>query len=389
MGKTILIGADIVPTESNFELFSSGNKQELIGEELSEVLEGANFRIFNLEVPLTDKKEPIEKSGPNLIAPTSTIKGLKAISPDFFTLANNHILDQGKQGLDSTLTLLDEAGIAHAGAGKNLEEAAKPYVVDIAGMRVGIYCCAEHEFTIATEKKAGANPFDALYSFEHISRLRGDADYVIVLYHGGKEHYRYPSPYLQKLCRRLIDAGADLVICQHSHCVGCEEKWKSGTIVYGQGNFLFDHSTKAEWQTSILIQIGENGHINYIPLVKNEGTVRLAYGGIADRILSGFWKRSQEITQVDFVENQYRVLAGEMLDNYLFACYGHRNLLFRVMNVATRRRFGHFILNRKYKAQNLLNLVNYIECEAHKELFLTGLKSANRANGKKAGCLYE
>lgn len=81
---------------------------------------------------------------------------------------------------------------------KNLEEATKPYIVKINGITVGIYCCAEHEFTIATAQKAGANPFDALESLDQVYRLKSICDYVIVLYHGGKEHYRYPSPYLQK-----------------------------------------------------------------------------------------------------------------------------------------------------------------------------------------------
>lgn len=67
-------------------------------------------------------------------------------------------------------------------------------------------------------------------------------DYTIVLYHGGKEHYRFPSPNLQKYCRKFIEKGANIVICQHSHCIGCEENYKNGKIIYGQGNFLFDDS---------------------------------------------------------------------------------------------------------------------------------------------------
>ena len=65
-------------------------------------------------------------------------------------------------------------------------------------MKIGIYACAENEFTIATDTTAGANPFDPFESLDHIQNLKRSCDYVIVLYHGGKEHYRYPSPYLQK-----------------------------------------------------------------------------------------------------------------------------------------------------------------------------------------------
>lgn len=272
----ILIGADLVPTKSNIDLFTTGNRTELIGTDLDKIMEEARYRIFNLEVPLTDIEEPILKQGPNLIAPTKTIEGYKALGVDLFTLANNHILDQNKQGLQSTICTLDNAGISHLGAGKNLAEAAASYVFSFCGKQIGIYACAEHEFSIATENTVGANPFDPLWSLDHVAELKRNVDFVIVLYHGGKEHYRYPSPNLQKICRRLVDKGADLVICQHSHCIGCEEKYKDGTVVYGQGNFIFDDSDNECWQTAMLVMLDNRFQISYIPLVKVRNGVRLA-----------------------------------------------------------------------------------------------------------------
>lgn len=109
-------------------------------------------------MPLADKQCPITKCGPNLIAPTATIKGLKKINPHFFGLANNHILDQDVQGLASTIKVLDDAAIEYSGIGKNLDEACKPFIKEIGKYKIGIYCCAEHEFSIAKEDKPGANP---------------------------------------------------------------------------------------------------------------------------------------------------------------------------------------------------------------------------------------
>ena len=147
---------------------------------------------------------------------------------DLLTLANNHILDQDQQGLVSTCSVLDAAGIAYTGVGQTPEEAAKPYIFECDGKRIGVYACAEHEFSIVTEHSAGANPIDLLETPDHVAALKEQCDYVIVLYHGGKEHYRYPSPNLQKVCRKLVEKGADLVVCQHSHCIGCEEKIPGG-----------------------------------------------------------------------------------------------------------------------------------------------------------------
>ncbi|GFI43487.1 MAG: CapA family protein [Dorea sp.] len=384
MPASIMIGGDIVPTESNRLLFAAGNREELIGRKLKEKLEGADYTIFNLEAPLTDIENPIRKSGPNLMAPTDTIKGLKAINPHFFTLANNHILDQGEQGLYSTVKLLKRNGVAHAGTGRNLEEAAQSYIKEINGIQIGIYCCAEREFSIATDYLAGANPFDPLESLDHISNLKAETDYVIVLYHGGKEHYRYPSPYLQKVCRKMTDKGADLVVCQHSHCIGCEEKWNGGRIVYGQGNFLFDHSNSEYWQTSLLIEVklvkDENSHIDdkivYLPLTKMKNKVRLAEDKQAVEIEKDFRERTEEIGKLGFVRKNYQVFAKEMQWGYLDAFAGKRtkSLPFRVINKLSGHVYAKHFLEHSYPTGAKTMLQNFVECEAHRELLLEGLK---------------
>lgn len=90
---------------------------------------------------------------------------------------------------------------------------------------------------------------------DDIEEAKRLADVVIVFYHGGKEYVAYPSPNLQKICRAMVKRGADYVICQHSHCVGCYEKFQGGHIVYGQGNFIFDHSDHPMWQTGLLLKL--------------------------------------------------------------------------------------------------------------------------------------
>lgn len=382
MSVKLIIGADLVPTDTNIDLFNKADIKTLIGDELSAILSGADFTIFNLEVALTDKEIPIDKCGPCLIAPTSSVNGLKAINPHFFTLSNNHILDQGEQGLHSTMKVLKENGIEFAGAGNDLSEASKAFVKNINGINVGIYCCAEHEFSIATENSAGANPFDPLESLDHIAELKKNCDYVVVLYHGGKEHYRYPSPMLQKTCRKIVDKGADLVVCQHSHCIGCEEKWKAGTIVYGQGNFLFDHSNSEFWQTSLLIQVDlkdsqSKPQVTFIPLVKCGEKVRLAKESDATKIINEFNQRGVEILQDGVVVDKYREFATSYKNNYLSAFNGNitKRFVFRVLNKLSKRKLMNVYINRNYKKQNRIVLKNFIECEAHRELVIEALMS--------------
>ena len=371
----ILIGADLVPTKSNAEHFASENVDELLGNGLKEILSKADFRIFNLEVPLTDIETPIKKCGPALIAPTDTAVGIKSIGVDLVTLANNHVMDQGIHGLESTCECLRKHLIDFVGVGKNVKEASKSYVFSIEDKKIGVYACAEHEFSIATELKAGANPYDPLESFDHVSILKETCDYVIVLYHGGKEHYRYPSPELQRICRKFVDKGADLVICQHSHCIGCEEKYNDGTIVYGQGNFLFDNQDNEFWETGLLVEITGEFEVNYIPICKNHAAVRLATDEERQKILWKFEERSKAILNQGFVQKEYGTFAANMADWYAVALSGikHRSLIVRLVNKLTGGKFIKFLVRRKYTEENKLMIRNYVECEAHRELLLRGV----------------
>lgn len=368
----LLIAGDLVPTESNTDLFNTADMNALLGEELYSILNSADMRIFNLEVPLTDKETPIDKCGPNLIAPISTIKGIKKLNPSLAILANNHIMDQGVHGLNSTREILENNKIPFVGVGDNLREASRGYIIETGKLKIGIYACAEYEFTIATEKVPGANPFDPLNSLDHISDLKAQCDYVIVIYHGGKEHYRYPSPYLQKVCRKMANKGADVIICQHSHCIGAYEKYEGSTIVYGQGNFLFDRSNSEFWKTSILVEININNglFVNYIPIIKKGKGVCLATGQVADEIIEQFHLRSKKIENDDFVEERYLKFAKENSLTYIRSFAGFNKWIIRF----DRYLLKDTIAKRKYNKKRLLSIQNFIECEAHRELVLQIIK---------------
>lgn len=373
----ILIGADIVPTESSSPYFSKADMDVLVGNRLMEILREVDVRIFNLETPLSNRRLPITKCGPNLCAETSTINGIKALNPTFLTLANNHILDQGKQGLESTISVLEQAGIAFAGAGNCSKDILHTWITEIRGIKMGIYVCTEHEFSVSTEKTAGAHAFDPLESYDIVWNLKEQCDYLIVLYHGGKEHYRYPSPNLQRYCRKFVDRGADLVVCQHSHCIGCEEQYKKGIIVYGQGNFLFDKHGNECWETSFLIkiEIGENHKVTYIPLVRNGHGVRLADEERANEILRKYRMRSREILDADFVKDKYNKFAKESVHILLRRMdLNSGALMFRVLNKISFGKLADWYF-KSFLKRKRMQLLNTVGCEAWQELLIQLLKT--------------
>jgi len=379
-GVRILIGADIVPTVNSEQAFAQADMDALVGGGLKEILESADMRFFNLEVPLADQETPISKCGPALRAPTSALPGIRALNPTFLTLANNHIMDQGQPGLQSTTALLDQAGIAYGGVGDDLQSAEKSAmaVLECKGVKAGIYACAEHEFSIAGEGKPGANPYDPLESYDHVEALKKQCDYVIVLYHGGKEYYRYPSPNVQKVCRKFIRSGADLVICQHTHCVGCEEKYQNGTIVYGQGNFLFDKRDNEFWNTSILVDVrivDGRPEVSYIPLQRATPGVKMAEGETAQKIMEGFLQRSEEIKTPGAVEKRYSEFAkkqGVTVLSRLDLVAG--SFVFHAVNKLCGGRLARWYFNKCFLKKKSNSVLNAVECEAWRELLITALK---------------
>ena len=376
----LYIGADFVPTDINRVLFETGNIEALVGKELLGLFKQSDLNVFNLEVPLTDASTPIDKFGNNLKSPTKTIYGYKALEPIFLTLANNHSLDHGVEGLTTTLELLKKHDIKNAGAGANVKEAKKPFIFEKDGIRIGVYLCAEHEFTVASCHTMGANPFDVLESFDDVEALKKTCDYVIVLYHGGKEFYRYPSPMLQRYCRKFVDKGANLVICQHSHCIGSREDYGEGTIIYGQGNFIFNSESyinhKEFVKDSLLIRVEatkDSFIVSEVPIRSTELGTRLATESEADETLTAYKQRSEHIRDAHFVVQAYKDFADTHVKRYLREFIG-RSFIIRAINALFGRELMQLLLGKT----SYLAIQNYLECEAHHELFLRGIKNINK-----------
>ncbi len=373
----IIIAGDLAPINHLEDEFKNKNSISLLGKELNEQWKSADFRIFNLETPLADNKNPIDKNGDNLIANSETINGIKSLEPSLILLANNHIMDQGYNGLVDTIKLMDNNDIPHIGAGNSIKTANETFIFEKNNYKVGVYNCAEHEFGIATEDLPGANPFDPLISLDDIQELSKECNFTIVIYHAGKEHYRYPSPNLQKICRRMIDKGADFVVTQHSHCIGSKEEYKGKTIVYGQGNFLFNYKELLDdpfWSNGMLIELElspDNLTVSYIPYIATKTGVILANKNERDTILNDFYERSEKIKDREFIEKEYEKYAKKHLSHYLNAFSGWNIWLKRIDHHIFKGKLSKWYFNKK----KLLAIKNIVKCEAHRELLLKGIEN--------------
>lgn len=257
----ILVAGDFCPTERLKPIVESGDYHSIF-REVEPIIKSADYSIVNYECPaVLGDYPPIEKCGPNL---SSSPKGIEAIGYAGFniaTLANNHILDYGAQGLMDTVNLCSQYNIDTVGAGKNLEDASKILYKRKDGETLAIINCCEHEFSIAGDDSAGANPLDLIQQYYKIKEARQNADYVLVIVHGGHEHFQLPSPRMVEIYRFFIDAGADAVVNHHQHCFSGYEVHNGRPIFYGLGNFCFDRKNSTSlWHEGFMLELNLRKH---------------------------------------------------------------------------------------------------------------------------------
>jgi poly-gamma-glutamate synthesis protein (capsule biosynthesis protein) len=157
------------------------------------------------------------------------------------SLANNHMFDYGWEGFKETQRLLDKAGISYVGAGKDLQQACRPLIVEIKGTKIGLlaYSWQFVQTTCATENSYGCAPLETGLIISQIRKLRSNSDAVIVLPHWGYCEYPFPVPQQVELGKRMIKAGATAVIGHHSHVVQGVVEEEGQLLAYSLGNFVF------------------------------------------------------------------------------------------------------------------------------------------------------
>ena len=200
----------------------------------------SDYLFANLETPLINKTIiPADKK-------SGYIVGVKdKIAPYFanagfsvFCLANNHIMDYGREGLINTVDVLNKNGIKTVGAGTDLENACSPIILTQEGVKVGIL--AYSNAYNATLTSPGCAPFNMEIIKKNVEELNSRVDYIVVSVHQGFELSDYPIPEHIKQCRKIIKYGADIVIGHHPHVLQGYEQINNKWIFYSINSLVFD-----------------------------------------------------------------------------------------------------------------------------------------------------
>lgn len=252
----------------------------LLFDEIKPYIQSADYSIVNFEYPIVSeykKTSPIPKAGPNLKGSVVSIDALKFVGFKCCTLANNHILDQGEECCLDTEIKLNQANIDTIGVGKNLNDAAKILYKQVGLYKLAIINCCENEFNLATDNRAGANPMNPIRQYYQIDEAKRKSDFVLMIIHGGHEHYQLPSIRMQETYRFFVDCGVDAVVNHHQHCYSGYEIYKGKPIFYGIGNFCFDDPLKRNsiWNEGYLVELDFSNQItfNIIPYVQNNDKI--------------------------------------------------------------------------------------------------------------------
>lgn len=337
--------------------------------EVSCILKDSDFSIVNLESPITECSCPILKDGPNLknspvLNDILDYLGFKAVS-----LANNHLKDYGSQGVIDTIDFCLNHGIFYVGAGSNLVEARKPLIVNNNGFLIGFLNVCEHESSIATSSSAGSNPLDISYLYYDIAKLRQQVDKVIVIIHGGREHYQLPTPRMKRDYRLIADFGADVIVNHHQHCFSGYEIYNGKPIFYGLGNFFFDNPRKRndKWNYGLMLKLNldnDNTDFELIPYEQCNAEPVISirdFSIVKDEIES----LNTLIADNRKLEDAFEKLVDSTKPLYPFLPYGNHYL---------RALYNRGYLPDCISLTNKAKIYNAISCETHREVLLSYLK---------------
>jgi poly-gamma-glutamate capsule biosynthesis protein CapA/YwtB (metallophosphatase superfamily) len=229
------VGADVDRAFRGFDLFQT-----------------ADLSVVNLENPVTTRGAKVPKQF-NFRMHPRYLAAIKNSGISVVSLANNHVFDYGRDGVEDTFHWLDSARIRYVGAGRNAEAARKPYLFRKGANTVAVLAYyGGGEARPAGKNTSGVASRD-LSSIEHDVNVARDsgATYIVVILHWGTEKADTPDVSQRWFARALIKAGVDAVIGHHPHVLQGIERYRKGVIVYSLGNFVFGGNSRSTYETGV------------------------------------------------------------------------------------------------------------------------------------------
>ncbi len=370
----ITISGDLCPIYELEQTLKSNNT-DILFSDIKDILNNCDLNIVNLECPLTNSSNKSIKHGPNLKSSPQVAEPIAKSGFNLVTLANNHIMDYGKEGLIETIQTCKQNNIETIGAGESLQSASQPFIITKDNISLGILNYAENEFLPATNISAGFNPFDPIKVYKAINSLKKKVDFVIVIIHGGVEYYSLPSPSVKERYRFCVDVGANMVIGHHPHVFSGYELYKESAIYYSLGNFLFptQQAKDISWHKGFILKINlkkdklTHKVIPYNQLL-NENKISLLAADDRKVFDEKFNLLNNTIMSDELLNKEWQYFSKIKASEYFVHFSRPYN---RYLNFLKKRKLFPFFFSKK----DATRLFNIISCESHREITLNTLKS--------------
>ena len=227
-----------------FDRYMNGrwNDENLLSKPILAFLQSADHVVANVEGAIVDAMDDGSRGAFFHAMNPAVTKVLKKIGADIWCIGNNHIMDVGIDGLQSTLTIAEKMNCQTLGAGKDELEASEPVYMEDAG-GIGIFGVAYlSECIPATASDPGVfrwNDMDLIK--RRISEIKKRCRWCVIVSHGGEEFASLPNPYTRNRYLQFLNLGADIVVAHHPHVPENYEIFENGkAIFYSLGNFIFD-----------------------------------------------------------------------------------------------------------------------------------------------------
>lgn len=353
--------------------FNQGNLEKIF-ESVTPFFNANDLNVLDLECPMTTSSSKINKTGPHIKSHPNTAAILNHLNCKLVATANNHFKDYGWQGMKETYESLTKHSVNWLGSGESFEEASKVFYWKKDDLKVAFINIAENEWTTTTDKNPGCNPLDLVNVFNAIQEAKNKADFVIIIAHGGHEHYELPSPRMKKWYRFFVDAGASAVIGHHTHIISGNEIYKGAPIFYSLGNFCFDWEglRNLPWNKGMMVRLNleKNQPITFELsfVLQNDGTPTVT-------MISGNEKKELE----EHIFSLNKTIADDKLLEDSFQKYIESWK--PLMNTWIQPYKGKY-LPSLYKKGLLPSIVsknkkllytNLIRCEAHRDILLNSI----------------
>ena len=239
VSNDIFLGGDILIEEEMLNYMEDyGYDYPIKG--IEPILRGHDIVFANLETPIGDKGIPAKGKPYIFMINEDYAAPIKKLHLNIVSIANNHIMDYGESGLFSTMDWLNDNKIAFTGAGKDLNEARTPVIINSRGIEFVFLAYNERPpaYFAATKKSPGAAPARLSIIEEDVKLYKKPTNIVMVSIHWGIEQTLYPQAYQVEMAHKIIDAGADCIIGHHPHWIQGIEIYKQKPVFYSLGNML-------------------------------------------------------------------------------------------------------------------------------------------------------